>query len=183
MHYVFKNGHVVASHSWAYKEREFNSCHRCQARVNREKWASLPSFYTPLPRLSQLQFGGFFGGGYGRAPALSASPTVTCYWSFKTVWKMSVVVLSRYRFKRSSNFMPRTSTLLAWADVSVGFPSALMSVVALMAFFCSIHSFLCNCGDRMERLDRHLISEGCNTSGKAQCAPYYKNTITYSTSV
>ena len=56
--------------------------------------------------------------------------------------------------------------------------------------FCSIHSFLCNCGDRMERLDRLLTSEGCNTfsmvktsSGKAQCAPYYKNTITYSTSV
>ena len=44
-------------------------------------------------------------------------------------------------------------------------------------------------GDRMERLDRHLTSEGCNTfsmvktSGKAQCAPYYKNTITYSTSI
>ena len=55
MHYVFKYGHVVlkgASHSWAYKERKFNSCHRCQARVNREKWASLPSFYIPLPRLS-----------------------------------------------------------------------------------------------------------------------------------
>ena len=89
----------------------------------------------------------------------------------------------------SSNFMPRTSTLLAWADVRVGFPSALMRVVALMAFFCSIHSFLCKCGDRMERLDRHLTSEGCNTfsmaktSGKAQCAPYYKNTITYSTSI
>ena len=55
--------------------------------------------------------------------------------------------------------------------------------------FCSTHSFLCNCGDRMERLERHLTSEGCNifsmakTSGKAQCAPYYKNTITYSTSV
>ena len=85
--------------------------------------------------------------------------------------------------------MPRASTLLAWADVRVGFPSALMRVVALMAFFCSIHSFLCKCGDRMERLDRHLTSEGCNTfsmaktSGKAQCAPYYKNTITYSTSV
>ena len=93
---------------------------------------------------------------------------------------------SPYRFKRSSNFMPRASTLLAWVDVRVGFPSALMRVVALMAFFCSIHSFLCNCGDRMERLDRHLTSEGCNTfsmaktSGKAQCAPYYKNTITYS---
>ena len=40
---------------------------------------------------------------------------------------------------------------------------ALMRVVALMAFFCSIHSFLCNCGDRMDRLDRHLTSEGCNT--------------------
>ena len=67
--------------------------------------------------------------------------------------------------------------------------NALMRVVALMAFFCSIHSFLCKCGDRMERLDRHLTSEGCNTfsmaktSGKAQCAPYYRNTITYSTSV
>ena len=41
----------------------------------------------------------------------------------------------------------------------------------------------------MERLDRLLTNEGCNTfsmgktSGKAQCAPYYKNTITYSTSV
>ena len=68
-----------------------------------------------------------------------------------------MVVLS-YRFKRSSNFIPRASTLLAWADVRVGFPSALMWVVALMAFFCSIHSFLCNCGDRMERLDRHLTS-------------------------
>ena len=85
--------------------------------------------------------------------------------------------------------MPRASTLLAWADVRVGFPNALMRVVALIAFFCSIHSFLCKCGDRMERLDRHLTSEGCNTfsmaktSGKAQCAPYYKNTITYSTSV
>ena len=85
--------------------------------------------------------------------------------------------------------MPRTSTLLAWADVRVGFPSALMRVVALMAFFCYIHSFLCKCGDRMEMLDRHLTSEGCNTfsmaktSGKAQCAPYYKNTITYSTSI
>ena len=30
----------------------------------------------------------------------------------------------------SSNFMPRASTLLAWADVRVGFPSALMRVVA-----------------------------------------------------
>ena len=48
-----------------------------------------------------------------------------------------------------------------------------------MAFFCSIHSFLCNCGDRMERLDRHLPSEGCITrsmtkiSGKARFTPYY----------
>ena len=79
--------------------------------------------------------------------------------------------------------MPRESTLLALADVRVGFPSALMRVVAPSAP-CSIHSLLCNCGDRMERLDRHLTSEGCNTfsmaktSGKAQCAPYYKNTIT-----
>ena len=72
--------------------------------------------------------------------------------SFKTVWNASMVVLSRYRFKRSSNFMPRASTLLAWADVRVCFPSALMRVVAVMAFFYSIHSFLCNCGDRMERL-------------------------------
>ena len=37
-------------------KREFNSCHRCQARVNREKWASLPSFYTPLPRLRERGF-------------------------------------------------------------------------------------------------------------------------------
>ena len=88
--------------------------------------------------------------------------------SFKTVWKASVGVLSRYRFKRSSNFMPRASTLLAWADVRVGFPSALMRVVVLMAFFCSIHSFLCNCGDHMERLDRHLTSEGCNTLSMAK---------------
>ena len=35
-------------------KREFNSCHRCQARVNREKWASLQSFYTPLLHLSYL---------------------------------------------------------------------------------------------------------------------------------
>ena len=82
--------------------------------------------------------------------------------------------------------MPRASTLLAWADVRIDFLSALMRVVALMAFFCTIHNFLCNCGDHMERLDRHLTSEGCNTfsmgktSGKAQCAPYYKNIITYS---
>ena len=48
-------------------------------------------------------------------------------------------------------------------SLRVGFPSALMRVVALMAFFCSIHSFLCNCGDGIERLDRHLTSEGCNT--------------------
>ena len=85
-----------------------------------------------------------------------------------------MVVLSRYRFKRSSNFLPRASTLLAWADVRVGFPSALMRV--------------CNCGDHMERLGRHLTSEGCNMQyflhgEDIQCAPYYKNTITYSTSV
>ena len=98
-----------------------------------------------------------------------------------------MVVLSRYRFKRSSNFMPRASTLLALADVRVGFPSALIRVVALKAFFCSIHSFL-YCGDRMERLDRHLTSEGCKifsmakTSGKASVL-LIKNTITYSTSV
>ena len=93
------------------------------------------------------------------------------------------------QIKRSSNFMPRASKLLAWADVRVGFQSALMRAVALMVFFCSFHSFLCNCGDRMERLDRHLTSEGFNTfsmaktSGKAQCAPCYKNTIAYSISV
>ena len=109
---------------------------------------------------------------------------MTCYWSFKTVWKASAPDTDS-----SSNFMPRASTLLAWADVRVGFPSALMRVVALMAFFCSIHSFLCKCGNCMEKLDRHLTSEGCNsfsmakTSSKAQCAPYYKNIITYSTSV
>ena len=45
--------------------------------------------------------------------------------SFKTVWKASVVVLSRYRFKSSLNVMPRASTLLDWADVRVGSVSAL----------------------------------------------------------
>ena len=64
--------------------------------------------------------------------------------------------------------MPRASTLLDWADVRVGFPSALMTVVALMAFFCSIHSFLCSCGDHMERIDRHLTSERCNTLSMAK---------------
>ena len=64
--------------------------------------------------------------------------------------------------------MPRASTLLVWADVRVGFPSALMTVVALMAFFCSIHSFLCSCADRMERIDRHLTSERCNTLSMAK---------------
>ena len=102
---------------------------------------------------------------------------------FKTVWKASLVLLSRYRFKRSSNFMPRPFSLLAWADVRIGFPRTLVRVDSMMAFFCSIHSFLCNCGDRMERLDRNLTSEGCKTLstvktlGKAWCAPYYKNTI------
>ena len=48
--------------------------------------------------------------------------------TFKALWKASVMVFSRYRFKRSLNFMPRASTL--WADVRVGFPSALMRVVA-----------------------------------------------------
>ena len=28
--------------------------------------------------------------------------------------------------------------------------------------------YLCNCGDRMERLDRHLTSEGCNTLSMAK---------------
>ena len=52
-----------------------------------------------------------------------------------------------------------------------------------MMAFCSIHSILC--GEHMERLDRHLTSEGCNTlsmtktSGKAWCAPYHKNTIIF----
>ena len=84
-------------------------------------------------------------------------------------------------------YAKRASTLSAWADVRVGFPSALKRVVALMAFFCSIHSFLCNCGDRMERLDRHLTSEVCNTlsmaktSGKA-CV-LSTRTITYSISL
>ena len=37
----------------------------------------------------------------------------------------------------------------------------------------------------MERLDRHLTSEECNTffmvktSGKAQCAPYYSTSVYY----
>ena len=108
--------------------------------------------------------------------AIDASLFQDCMKSFPGV------LLSRYRFKKSLNFMPRASRFLAWADVSAGFPRTLMRVIALMAFF------LCNCGDR-KRLDRHLTSEGYNTlfmvktSGKAQCAPYYKNTITYSISL
>ena len=35
---------------------------------------------------------------------------------------------------------------IAWADVRVGFPSALMRVVALMAFFCSIPAFCATVG-------------------------------------
>ena len=60
---------------------------------------------------------------------------------------------------------------------------------SIQSFSLGIHSFLCNCEDHLERLDRHLTSEGCNTlsmektSGKAQCAPYYKNTIRCSISV
>ena len=73
--------------------------------------------------------------------------------------------------------MPRASTLLAWADDRVGFPSTLMRVVALWP------SSAPSCGDRMERLDSHLTSEGCNTfsmvktSGKAHCAPYYNKIV------
>ena len=93
--------------------------------------------------------------------AIDASLFQDCMESF-------LVMLSRFRFKRSSNVMPRASTLLAWVDVRVGFPSALMRVVALMAFFRSIHSFLCNCGDHMKRLDRHLTNEGCNTLSMAK---------------
>ena len=39
-----------ASYSWASKEGELDFSH-CQARKNREKWASFPPFYTPLPHL------------------------------------------------------------------------------------------------------------------------------------
>ena len=56
--------------------------------------------------------------------------------------------------------MPRASTLLAWADVRVGFPSALMRVVALMALstaFCATVIVW-----------RHLTSEGCNTLSMAK---------------
>ena len=126
---------------------------------------------------------------------------MTCHWSFKTVWKASVVSIHYFSLGRCQGWLskcldegsccdgllllhPQLSVQMWGSDVRVGFPSALMRVVAVMAFFCSIHSFLCKCGDRMERLDRHLTSEGCNTfsmaktSVKAQCAPYYKNTIT-----
>ena len=98
-----------------------------------------------------------------------------------------MVVLSRYRF--IFEFYAKSIHSFSLGRCQGWFSNALMRVVALMAFFCSIHSFLCKCGDHMERLDRHLTSEGCNTfsmaktPGKAQCAPYYKNTITYSTSV
>ena len=72
--------------------------------------------------------------------------------SFKAEWKASLVLLFRYRLERSSNCMPRASSLLACGDVRVGFPRALMRVVSLMAFFCTIHSILCNCGDRWRDL-------------------------------
>ena len=75
-----------------------------------------------------------------------------------------MVVLSRYRFKRSSNFMPRASTLLAWADEG-----------SCSDGFLLLHPQLSvQLGDCMERLDRHLTSEGCKTlsmsktSGKAR---------------
>ena len=115
------------------------------------------------------------------APALSASPTVTYYCCLSLFQDCMESFRGGALQMRSSNFMPRPSTFLSWADGRVGFPSALMRVVALMAFFCSIHSFLCNSGHRMERLDRHLTSEGCNTfymAKTSQCAPYYKSTIT-----
>ena len=142
-------------------------------------------------------FGGFFGGGYGRSarhsqPSGRLTGVPQRFLELLPKWvdtsyfqdcmeSLSLVLLSRYRFKRSSKFMSRASSLLAWADVRVGFPRTLVRVVALMAFFCSIYSFLCNCWGSF---DRHLTSEGCNTLftaktlSKAWCAPYYKNTIT-----
>ena len=93
---------------------------------------------------------------------------------------------SPYRFKRSSNFMPRAFTLLAWADVRVGFPSTLMRVVAPSA---PSTAFCATVGIIWRGLIGYWQVKGCNTfsmaktSGKAQCAPYYKNIITYSTSV
>ena len=62
---IFKYGHVVqkgASHSWAYKQREYNFSY-CQVRVNHEKWASLPPFYILFPRLREVRY---IGGPYLR---------------------------------------------------------------------------------------------------------------------
>ena len=118
--------------------------------------------------------------------ALSASPTVTCYWSFKAVWKASVVVLSRYRF--IFEFYAKNIHSFSLGRCQ-GWLSKRLDEGSCSDGLLLIHPQLCKCGDRMERLDRHLTSEGCNTfsmaktSGKAQCAPYYKNTITYSTSI
>ena len=76
---------------------------------------------------------------------------------------------------RSSNFSPRVSSRLAWVGVTVGLPRDLMRTDALMKdFFWSTLSFLCKCGERVGRFDRHLASDGwrntrsmAKTSGKA----------------
>ena len=106
------------------------------------------------------------------APALSrASPAVACYRClslFQDCMESFRGGALQIHIQEVFEFYAKSNHSLAWADVRVGLPSALMSVVALMAFFCSIHNILCNCGDRMERLDRHLTSEGCNTLSMAK---------------
>ena len=98
-----------------------------------------------------------------------------------------MLVLSRYRFKRSSNFIPIHYFSLGRCQ---GWLSKRLVEGSCSDGLLLLHPQLSvQCGDRMERLDRHLTSEGCNTfsmektTGRAQCAPYYKNTITYITSV
>ena len=69
----------------------------------------------------------------------------------------------------------RVSSRLAWVGVTVGLPRDLMRTDALMKdFFWSTHNFLCKCGERVGRIDRHLASGGwrntrsmAKTSGKA----------------
>ena len=90
------------------------------------------------------------------APALSASPTVTCYWSFKTVWKASVVVLSRYRFifefyaKSIHSFI--LSRCQGWLSKRLdegSYSDGLHPQLSVQMW-----------GSYGEALDRHLTSEG-----------------------
>ncbi len=90
---------------------------------------------------------------------------------------------------QESNVKPRESSFLACAEVSVGFPMALISDAALMKilFCCSIHSLVCSWGNLMERAAKCGLMSWClktlsiaNTSGRALCAPtIYTNNYNY----